>query len=160
MYRQAVKHPLKHMIWGYMAMSGMGKLYHCEGTVNATSYRHILKDSMLPVADKLFNNSSFVFMQDNAHLHMAKSTQSWFAQHGVHVLKWPPASPDLNPIENLWAKLKKSIRGRHPRNVSDLKQVLDKEWIKVTDNICKALIDSMPDCLQVVIDANGDATKY
>ena len=96
-------------------MSGMGKLYHCEGTVNATSYRHILKDSMLPVADKLFNNSSFVFMQDNAHLHMAKSTQSWFAQHGVHVLKWLPASLDLNPIENAILKVRNKLATRIPQ---------------------------------------------
>ena len=44
-----------------------------------------------------------VFMQDNAPSHASKFTREWLAKKGVkedHLMTWPPASPDLNPIEN------------------------------------------------------------
>ncbi len=55
---------------------------------------------MLPSADQLFKDADFIFQQDLAPVHTAKSTKSWLNDHGVGVLDWPPNSPDLNPIEN------------------------------------------------------------
>ena len=35
--------------------------------------------------------------------------KEWAAENGVELLDWPPYSPDLNPIENLWHILKAEI---------------------------------------------------
>ncbi len=56
---------------------------------------------MLPSADQLFKDADFIFQQDLAPAHTAKSTKSWLNDHGVVVLDWPANSPDLNPRENL-----------------------------------------------------------
>ncbi len=56
---------------------------------------------MLPSTDQLFKDADFIFQQDLAPAHTAKSTRSWLNDHGVGVLDWPANSPDLN-IENLW----------------------------------------------------------
>ncbi len=56
---------------------------------------------MLPSADQLFKDADFIFQQDLAPAHTAKSTKSWLNDHGAGVLDWPANSPDLNPIENL-----------------------------------------------------------
>ncbi len=56
---------------------------------------------MLPSADQLFKDADFIFQQDLAPDHSAKSTKSWINDHGVGVLDWPANSPDLN-IENIW----------------------------------------------------------
>ncbi len=54
---------------------------------------------MLPSADQLFKNADFIFQQDLAPAHTAKSTKRLLNDHGVGVLDWPANSPDLNPIE-------------------------------------------------------------
>ncbi len=54
---------------------------------------------MLPFTDQLFKDADFIFQQDLAPAHTAKSTKSWLNDHGVGVLDWPANSPDLNPIE-------------------------------------------------------------
>ncbi len=52
---------------------------------------------MLSSADQLFKDADFIFQQDLAPAHTAKSTKSWLNDHGVGVLDWPANSPDLKP---------------------------------------------------------------
>ncbi len=49
---------------------------------------------MLPSADQLFKDADFIFQQDLAPAHTAKSTKSWLNDQGVGVLDWPANSPD------------------------------------------------------------------
>ncbi len=67
---------------------------------------------MLPSADQLFKDVDFIFQQDLAPAHTAKSTKSWLNDHGVGVLDWPANSPDLNPIENLCGIVKRKMRNK------------------------------------------------
>ncbi len=71
---------------------------------------------MLPSADQLFNDSDFIFQQDLAPAHSAKSPKSWLNDHGVGVLDWPANSPDLNPRENIWDIVKRKMRNKRPKN--------------------------------------------
>ena len=60
--------------------------------------------SEMDVSDK-------VFMQDGAPAHNnAKNTKNFLQERGISVLKWPPKSPDSNPIESLWGIVKSRIR--------------------------------------------------
>ncbi len=56
---------------------------------------------MLSFADQFCKDADFIFQQDLAPAHTAKSTKCWSNDHGFDVLDWPANSPDLNPIENL-----------------------------------------------------------
>ncbi len=89
------------MIWGAMSSAGVGPLCFLKTNVIAPVYQYILENFMLPFADQLFKDADFIFQQDLAHAHTAKSTKSWLNDFGVGVLDWPVNSPDLNPIENL-----------------------------------------------------------
>ncbi len=72
-----------------------------ENQRHCTVYQDILEHFMLSSADQLFKDADFIFQQDSAPAHTAKSTKSWLNDHGVGVLDWPANSPDLNPRENL-----------------------------------------------------------
>ncbi len=76
---------------------------------------------MPPSADQLFKDADFIFQQDLAPAHTAKSTKSWLNYHGVGVFDWPVNSPNLNLIGNLWGIVKWKMRNKRPKNADELK---------------------------------------
>jgi len=72
-----------------------------------------------------------VLMQDGAKFHWSKTVQAHLAQQRVEVLRngtWPAHSPDLNPIENLWALLNRKLADLHPTTLDDLKAKTIQAW--------------------------------
>ena len=100
---------------------------------------------------------------------MSKKTQDWFAiateEHGFQLMEWPPNSPDLNPIEHLWAHIKTELHRRYPdtkylkggpsavRGI--LKTRLSEVWWSIEDGVLEQLVESMPGRVQAVLDARG-----
>ncbi len=78
-----------------MSSAGVGSLCFLK-----TNQSEILEYFMLPSADQLFKDADFIFQQDLAPAHTAKSSKSWL-NYGVGVLDWPENSPDLNPRESM-----------------------------------------------------------
>jgi len=82
--------------------------------VDSKGYCQLLTDFFIPwLEDRtLMERKSLVFQQDNAPAHKSRYTQNWLSDHGFKegtLIVWPPNSPDLNPIENLWAIIKQKI---------------------------------------------------
>ncbi len=148
------------MVWGAMSSAGVGPLCFLRSKVNTAVYQEVLEHFMLPVADQLYGDADFILQQDLAPAHSAKTTSTWFKDHGIPVLNWPANSPDLNPIENLWGIVKRKMRYARPNNAEELKATIRATWALITPEQCHRLIDSMPRRIAAVIQAKGAPTKY
>ncbi len=110
-----------------MSSAGVGPLCFLKTNVTASVYQYILEHFMLPSADQLFKDADFIFQQDLAPAHTAKSTKSWLNDRGVGVLDKPVNSPDLN-IENLWDIVK---RNKRPKNADEQKATVKETWASI-----------------------------
>ena len=99
-------------------------------------------------------------MQDNAPCHKAKVVMSYLSEQDFEIMDWPPQSPDLNPIENLWKTLEVKVMERNPTNTEDLWVKLQEEWSKISSEDCQELIRSCSRRCAAVIESKDSFTKY
>ncbi len=157
-----VKFPTKVMVWSVMCHKGTGHLHIVEGIINSKKYVEVLKDRLLPQLQEWFPENSAVFMQDGAPCHTAKNSMKFLEDEGVQVLKWPGNSLDLNPIETMWAIIKRRLKGQTIKTKKDMISAVIKAWlhdesVAITSN---KLVTTMPDHVKAVIAAKGGHTKY
>jgi transposase len=103
-----------------------------------------------------------VVMEDGAPIHRSKVAQDFRVQNSMETLPHPPQSPDLNPIEHVWKRLKIMVNKRLTcsKNTEELWIALQEEWVKIDIEFINSLIESMPRCVQAVYGSNGKSTKY
>ena len=131
----------------------------------ANSYLALLKDLVVPnYTDDL------IFIQDNAPIHTAKKVKEQFEERGIRVTDWPPYSPDLNPIEYTWKRLKDTVsrmfpelwqsNGKSEEDRTAMEEALKEAWATIPVSFFENLVESMERRVQACIDANGWHTKY
>jgi hypothetical protein len=149
------------MVWSCMSSAGPGKLIPVTGTLNAVKYIDILSQKLLPQSAIWFPNGNFHYQQDNAPCHKALVVRHFFQDNHVQVIDWPPYSPDLNCIENLWAIVKKKLHSQHYQTKVELLNNLQQIWNSPDlHGICQRLVSSMPRRLAACIAARGGYTNY
>lgn len=162
---------ISQMVWGSIWLGGQSELVIMErdeasdgGGYTANSYIKMLEKGLLPIYEP-----GQIFQQDNTSIHTAGTTKSWFESHEVWVLEWPPHSPDLSPIENLWTLLKRKIfelylgladMGRAKIDWTRFHEGLQGGWNALDQGVIDRLILSTPHRLAAVQKSKGWYTKY
>ena len=148
------------MVWGAFGHGGVSELVVLPKgeTVNKDVYYTILNEHL---EDAFERTNTTIFQQDGAPCHTAKLIKNWFADCGIQwIPDWPGNSPDLSPIENLWAIVKLKIRDRDTSTVAKLEQELRRPWHAIDPEILQSLADSAPRRLAEVVKRKGEVTKY
>jgi transposase len=73
-----------------------------------------------------------VVLLDNLSPHKVASVRESIEAVGARVLYLPPYSPDFNPIEPCWAKVKESLRATGARNQDDLNAAIAQALNSIT----------------------------
>ena len=77
-----------------------------------------------------------------------------------YIEKWPGNSPDLNPIENLWAIFKRELRERDTSTIAKLEAAIYNVWDTIDRKMLRKLAMSLPKRLKEVVRRKGYPLKY
>lgn len=148
------------MVWGCIGYKGVGRLAVIEGNMDSITYTRVLSTHLHESVDLLDLNADFTFQQDNAPCHKSKYTMEFFRENGINLLNWPAQSPDLNPIEHVWAYIGQKLEKRVIKTRSELVAVLVDIWNSIPASYVKKLYESIPKRLEAVIRAEGGHIPY
>ena len=157
-----VKHPAKVHVWGCFSNKGFGKLYCFKSNLNGPLLTKIYSKALVPSAKAWFgkNTSKWTLQEDNDPKHRSKISTAWKCSNGITTLDWPSQSPDLNPIENVWAFMKHKLKKNPVDSVDSLVRRLRSIWNSLSKDYAKNLVNSMPKRLEAVVLSKGDWTVY
>lgn len=100
---------------GALTLSGICAPMLLDDAMDGEAFRDWCKQMLAP----LLKTGDFVIM-DNLPAHKVSGVRQIIEQPGAHLLYLPPYSPDFNPIENAFAKLKAHLRKAAARTVEAL----------------------------------------
>ena len=90
-------------------------------------------------------------------IHHAKITQEILRKKHLKSLFLPAYSPDLNPIENVWAVMKQDIYKNKFKSVEELIKKLEEVWDSIDP---KKFIKNFSQRIETVQEQNGGITRY
>ena len=101
-------------------------------------------------------------MEDDARPHTAATIQKYPEDTKILKIDRPPQSPDLNPIENVWLRMKREIARRKKvyKSVDDVMATVKHVWDSLPSENISSLYESMPDRLKDDIKMKGHRTKF
>ena len=146
------------MIWaGIIGSNIVGPFLVPEGVkMNSVNYCSFLEENLLPWLNSQdgATQRNLIVQQDNAPSHASRYTKGWLSDKGIsgeRLMDWPPQSPDLNPIENLWSIIKRKVyqNGVQFSSKQDLwdrikevsSQISKEDVHKLTSSVDRRLMD-------------------
>lgn len=107
-----------------MSLGGLPDAH--EGSVNGDIFLHYLRHFLVPQ----LKPGQYVIM-DNVAFHKMKAVKDIIERCGAKVVYLPPYSPDFNPIELMWSKLKSSLRKTAARCKQTFQKAMQNAFISI-----------------------------
>jgi len=144
------------MIWAAFTGTGEKMIDVIEGTLNSARYIELLGEHIVPLITRA--NEDFLYQHDNAPPHRAIKTKEFLNRNNIDIMDWAAKSPDLNPMENVWALIVSRLYAANKQytSKSDLKNSILKIWSGIDSNTLQNLAFSIPERLINVIEKGGD----
>ena len=86
--------------------------------------------------NQLIQQQTDIIVIDNVRSHHAKMVKQILDKSGIRYMYLPPYSPDLNPIEKMWSKLKAYLRKEKVRIASELPAAIERAFSTVRASDC------------------------
>ena len=126
---------------------------------NTEHYLRVL-EKVVEEMKEITNSETLYLQMDNSRYHLTIEALEFYLEKNIKVIDWPPYSPDLNNIEDVWAIMKQKLEGRKFATITSLKNelynilgILEEGLVKKT---CISIYDRINDCLS----AEGGLTNY
>lgn len=137
--------------------------------ITSAEYEHVLEETLLPQGNRIFGGqglSMWHLQQDNDPTHKRvapKVLLRYNKEHDTHIQllqDWPPNSPDLSPIENVWGIVQAKVRARACNTFEEFQQAVLQEFKALPKKVLTNLFNSMSDRMHKCIAAGGDKIHY
>jgi transposase len=120
-------------VLGAMSHNGMVATMTIEEATDADIFLAYVEQVLCPAL-----KPGDVVVMDNLSAHKVTGVQELIEKTGAEILYLPPYSPDLNPIEKAWAKLKQLLRSAKARTKEALDQAITEALRLITQQDAKA----------------------
>ena len=112
-------------------LDGIAAPYVLDGPIDGETFRAYVEQMLAPTLAP-----GDIVIMDNLASHKVRGVREAITATGAELLYLPPYSPDLNPIENLFAKIKALLRKRAARTVDALWDGIGSAIQAITPNDC------------------------
>ena len=137
--------------------------------ITTDEYEDVLKETLLPDGSRMFTQQHsqhvWILQQDGDGVHndAKEVVAAWSKGRSstIEVLSpWPPNSPDLNPIENVWSWVDARVQAKGCKSFDEFKEAVFTEFKAVPKQMLNRLVHSMPKRLDLVLKAKGARIRY
>jgi transposase len=120
---------------GAIGVNGMVASMAVQGAVDGEAFKAYVREILVP---QLCGGD--VLVMDNLSSHKVAGVREMIERTGAKLMYLPPYSPDLNPIENIWSKIKQKLRSIGARTFEALLDAISEAFKSVTSEDCRGAI--------------------
>jgi len=124
--------PSNTTILSSVRLSGQTAYTVYSGGTSADRFAQYLKSTLFPTLSK-----TDIIVMDNMRSHHSRIVKKVLDEAGIAYLYLPPYSPDLNPIEKMWSKLKAFFRKKKVRVAANLPEVINMAFSTIRPSDCQ-----------------------
>lgn len=146
----------KVMVWAGIGYEGKTSLHFVKGSLKSEGYVNILKSKRKEMLELFRSRAIWYFQQDGAPCHRPKRVKNYIKRWVTgKILPHPAQSPDLNPIELIWAQMKRKVEEARPQTLQALRAAIISSWESISVENIRKCINNLQKKMKEIIKNNG-----